>query len=155
AVSLARPSATYAALWHTRGGLLPLLQARHCGVLTLAATSDKVRADYAALVAVRQDLSRLQSASPKDDRARKDRDHQLLALNDEQDRLERPLAAAVPAFRHLRELADKGPDDLAQQLPTNAAFVDFIRYTHGEKGKAIGKRYVAFVLLPGQEAKLV
>jgi tetratricopeptide (TPR) repeat protein len=155
AVSLASPPASYAAVWHSRGGVLPLLQARHRGVLALALTSDQVRPDYARLVAVRQDLSRLQRAFPTDDQARKARDERLVGLNDEQDRLERRLAAAMPAFRHLQALADKGPADLAQHLRKDAAFVDFLRYTHWEKTKALAGRYVAFVLLPGQEAKLV
>jgi CHAT domain-containing protein len=40
-------------------------------------------------------------------------------------------------------------------LPTNAVFVDFFRYLHREKGKAVGLRYVAFVLPPGQQAKFL
>src|SRR5262249_7376973 len=61
----------------------------------------------------------------------------------------------VPAFQRLRELADKGPSDLAQALPQSAAFVDFFRYYHWEKGKFIERRYVAFVVLPGQGAQFV
>jgi tetratricopeptide (TPR) repeat protein len=155
AVHLARPPAAYAAVWHTRGGVLPLLQARHRGVLAVALTSDQVRQDYAQLLAVRQQLSRWQRSLPRDDQGRKARDEQLVRLNDEQDRLERRLAAALPAFRRLRDLADKGPAALARHLPRNAAFVDFLHYTHREKDKVLGERYIAFVLLPGKEARLV
>ena len=155
AVSAPASSSTYACLWHTRGGLLPLLQARHQGVLALARTSDTVRAEYSKLVSVRQQISYLQNAFPKDEPVRTNRDRQLIDLNNEQDRLERQLAAALPAFQHLRELAPKGPADLAQHLPQDAAFVDFIRYTHAEKGKLVGRRYVAFVVLPGKAAQLI
>ena len=155
AVRMPASSSTYAYLWHARGSLLPLLQARHRAVLALARTSDSVRTDYGKLVSVRQQISRLQQAFPNNDQARMDCDRRLVDLNNEQDRLESQLAAALPAFQHLRELAHKGPADLAQYLPQDAALVDFIRYRHWEKDKYIGRRYVAFVLVPGKEAKLV
>src|SRR5207245_9634043 len=53
-------------------------------------------------------------------------------------------------------LGDKGPADLAKELPKNAAFVDFIRYNHwNNQHKIDGQRYVAFVVLPGKDAKLI
>jgi tetratricopeptide (TPR) repeat protein/CHAT domain-containing protein len=156
AVKLSPSSSTYNPLWPTRGGLLPLLQARHHSVLALSLTSGQVRDDYAKLVSVRQQISRWQSQFPKDEEARKERDKQLAKLNDQQDQLERKLAAAVPALKHLQELADKGPADLAKALPKHSAFIDCFRYWHGgERRRIRGLRYIAFVVLPGKEAIFV
>jgi CHAT domain-containing protein/tetratricopeptide (TPR) repeat protein len=156
AVKLSPSSSTYKQLWPTRGGLLPLLQARHQSVLALSLTSGQVRDDYAKLVSVRQQISRWQSHFPKEEITRKERDQQLANLNDEQDQLERKLAAAVPALKHLQELADKGPADLAKALPKHSAFVDCFRYWHSTEHRRLrGLRYIAFVVLPGKEAMFV
>jgi CHAT domain-containing protein/Tfp pilus assembly protein PilF len=142
----------YGSLWHGRGDILTLLQARHQQILVLKGRSEK---DYNDLIEVRRKLTRLQSNLPTDANGRKDRDERLAKLTDEQDRLERKLAAALPEFKHLTELADKGPADLARELPTNAAFVDLIRYNVSKKTKFAGRSYVAFVLLPGKDAQLI
>ncbi len=155
AVNLAPSAAGYAPLWYTRGEMLPLLQARHQGVLAQLAGSAEVRKDYEDLIVVRQQISRLQSELPKDEKALKDRDKQFVDRNEEQDKLERKLAAGLPEFKRLLDMAEKGPADLAKELAKNAAFVDFIRYAHYEKSKFSEWRYVAFVVLPGQEPKLV
>jgi CHAT domain-containing protein len=156
AAKLSASSSTYKPLWHSRGGLLPLLQARHQSVLALTLASGKARDDYAKLIAVRQQISRWQSQFPQDETARQERDQQLADLNDEQDQLERKLAAAVPALKQLQELADKGPADLAKALPKNSAFVDFFRYKHRiEERRLNGLRYIAFVVLPDKEAIVV
>src|SRR5262249_20752260 len=144
----------YAAVWHSRGDLLPLLQARHQQTLLLKTRSDQ---EYDELIAIRQQLARLQGDSPKDPDKLKQRDEALSKLTDQQDRLERKLYAALRELKQLKELPDKGPADLARELPKNAAFVDLIRYNHwNKKDKIDGQRYVAFVLLPGgQDAKLI
>jgi CHAT domain-containing protein/tetratricopeptide (TPR) repeat protein len=147
--------ALYGPLWQTRGGLLPLLQARHQAVLARVAASADARKDYDDLVAVRRKIGRLQGTFPRNDRELKARDKDLADLNDEQDRLERRLASQLPEFKRLRELAEKGPADLARRLPPGSAFVDFIRYTQLEKAKSVGRRYVAFVVLPGRDALFV
>jgi CHAT domain-containing protein len=146
---------SFGALWSSRGGILPLLQARHQSISSLTRTSDEVQRDYRELVSVRQALSRLQTELPRDAAAVKARDERLTKLNDDQDRLERALAAALPSFKHLNELAEKGPADLAKKLPKNTAFVDFIRFVNREKGKGNGQRYVAFVVLPDQDVKFL
>src|SRR5262249_37399823 len=146
------PSTTfYGPLWPTRGGLLPLLQARHQAVLARLAASPEARKHYDDLITARQKISRLQAAFPRDERVIKARDKQLAELNDEQDRLERLLAQDLPEYKRLLATDQKGPADLARALPPDAAFVDFIRYLHWEKGKATGQRYVAFVVAPGKE----
>jgi len=152
---LAASAAAYDPLWHTRGDLLPLLQARHQGVLAQLDQSPGVRKDYDALVAVRRQIGRLQNEFANDPSGLKTRDQRLANLNDEQDRLENKLAAGLPEFKHLKELAAKGAADLARALPKDAAFVDVIRYTQWEKGKSTGRRYVAFMLLPGQAPKFI
>jgi CHAT domain-containing protein/Tfp pilus assembly protein PilF len=147
--------ATYEAVWHSRGDVLPLLQARHRQMLALTRGSAEAAADFRILVVVRQQLAGLQNALPKDPEALGERDKQLSRLTDEQDRLERKLAAALPEFQHLRELADKGPADLAKALPRDAAFVDLVRYNVCNKDKWDGRRYAAFVLQSGKEAKVI
>jgi CHAT domain-containing protein/tetratricopeptide (TPR) repeat protein len=154
-VRLSPSAVNYDPLWHTRGGMLPLLQARHQGILAQLAESTAVRKDYDELVTVRQKISRLQSEFPKDETGLKDRDKQLAGLNNDQDRLERKLAAGLPEFKRLQEMAEKGPADLARELPKDAAFVDFIPYWHREKGKWTRVRFVAFVVLPGKDAKFL
>jgi CHAT domain-containing protein len=52
-------------------------------------------------------------------------------------------------------MAEKRPADLARALPRDAAFIDFVRYRHWEKGKYTGQRYVAFVVVPGRDAAFV
>jgi tetratricopeptide (TPR) repeat protein/CHAT domain-containing protein len=155
ALQLSPPAVSYELLWHTRGGLLPLLQARHQAILVRLAGSAEVRQDYDQLVAVRRQISRLQKESPREGKALEARDKELTDLNDEQDRLERRLTGGLPQLKRLEELARKGPADLAAALPKDAAFVDFFRYSGFEKDKAVGRRYLAFVVLPGQEATLV
>jgi CHAT domain-containing protein/tetratricopeptide (TPR) repeat protein len=155
AVQSSPPAVRYDLLWHTRGELLPLLQARHQAILAQLAESADVRRDYEKLSAVRRRISRLQSASPEEETALQARDKELTDLNDEQDRLERRLAAGLPPFQRLRGLAAKGPADLAAELPKESAFVDFYRHIEYEKEKAVGRRYLAFVVCPGREAKPV
>ena len=146
----------YSVLWSARGGILPLLQARHQSITALTGTSNEVTQIYEELVKKRQELGHLQSELPQDAQALKARDQKLASLNDEQDRLERKLAAVLPEFKHLKDLEEKGPADLARELPKNAAFVDFIRYrVRNQKNKFAAQRYVAFVLLPGQEPKFL
>jgi CHAT domain-containing protein/Tfp pilus assembly protein PilF len=152
AARLPPSAALYGPLWPARGGLLPLLQARHRAVLAQLAASLDARKDYADLVAVRQQISRLQVEAPKDEVRRKARDQELADLNDRQDRLERRLAERLPAFQRLEKMSAKGPADLARALARDAAFVDLLRYTHWEKGKSTGQRYGAFVMVPGRDA---
>ncbi|HEX5270062.1 MAG TPA: CHAT domain-containing protein [Gemmataceae bacterium] len=145
-------AALYPPLWHLRGGVLPLLQARHRAVLARLATSADDRKTYADLVAVRGKISRLQADSPADEKRQNERDRALAALDEEQDRLERKLAKDLPAFRRLQGLAEKGPAELSRALPDGGAFVDLIRYTHWQKGRPVGRRYGAFVVVPGRDA---
>jgi CHAT domain-containing protein len=156
-LSVPSSKTNYGSVWHSRGDLLPLLQARHQQLLALTRGGGDAVEDYKDLKKVRRDIARLQGDFPRDAEARKKRDDALAERIDEQDQLERKLAAALPEFQHLQELAEKGPADLARELPTNAAFVDLIRYNlwNNEKYKFVGRRYVAFVLLPGQDAKLI
>ena len=79
---------------------------------SLQQRSGEAARDYARLVEVRQQLARLQIGFPRDAEGIKQRDAALSKLNDEQDRLERQLAATLPEFKHLKEVADKGPADL-------------------------------------------
>jgi CHAT domain-containing protein/Tfp pilus assembly protein PilF len=151
-VSVPLSKTDYGAVWHSRGDILPLLQARHQQILGLKGRSDK---DYNDLIEVRRKLTRLQSDFSNDANRQKYRDEALAKLTDEQDRLERKLAAALPEFQHLKELADRGPVDLAKELPLTAAFVDLIRYDVWNKNKWNSRRYVAFVLLPGKDAKVI
>jgi tetratricopeptide (TPR) repeat protein len=151
-LSVASSTTNYGSLWHSRGDILPLLQARHQQMLVLKGRSDQ---DYRDLIDVRRKLTRLQSDFPKDANGLKEHDEALAKLTDEQDRLERKLAAALPEFKHLNELADKGPADIASELPKTTAFVDLIRYNVWNKTKFDGRRYVAFVLLPGKDPKLL
>jgi tetratricopeptide (TPR) repeat protein len=146
---------SYRVLWSSRGDILPLLQARHQSIAALTRQPGMVKQDYDELVLVRQKISRLQSDFPKDAAALKRRDEELANLTDKQDRLERKLASSLPEFKHLKGMAEKSPADLAKQLPKSAAFVDVIRYNHGEKGTFVEQRYVALVVLPGKNAKFL
>ena len=60
------------------------------------------------------EIGRLQAVFPRNAQEFTARDKELADLNDDQDRLERRLTAQLPEFKRLRELADKGPADLAR-----------------------------------------
>src|SRR5262249_19795272 len=79
-------------------------------------------------------------------------------LNDERDRLERELAAAIPILDRWKERDRLGPEDLVKLLPAGSVFVDLLLYTRfeydpqapGAKGEKRTPCYVAFVLAPGK-----
>src|SRR5262249_28951514 len=92
-----------------------------------------------------------------------DRDQLLAALADERDRLERHLAAAVPALRRWRERAALGADDLRRALPAGTVCIDLLAYRR-DRADPMPKTegippwvpsYVAFVVAAGQPVRRV
>ncbi len=65
------------------------------------------------------------------------------------ERLEADLAKRSESFTREREAAATGPDEILQNLPANAALVEFVRYDHRESMKRFESRYLAVVLRQG------
>src|SRR5204862_7851972 len=84
-------------------------------------------------------------------------------LGDERDRLERELAAALPALERWRQRDRLGPEVLSGLLPPEAAFIDFLSYMRfqqdpakkGEAGETRIDHYAAFVLAPGRPSQRI
>ncbi len=121
-------------------------------LLRAAAEADPAtRREVEALVAVRQDLARLilAPARPGDD----DRAQLLKDLSDQKERLEKKLAALLPASD--RETPPY--TDLANRLPDHAVFVDLYWYKDWDaKTRKLDQgHYAAFVLRKGQAVRRV
>ncbi len=148
----------YAAVWASRGALARTMQARRQALLL---ARDPAARDLARrLTATRQALARLLlSPAP----ARPGQEDLVRTLSERKARLERDLAASLPAFRALRERARRTPAELVRRLPAGAAFIDLLAYvrmahdaaTPGGKGQRWTRCYVAFVLAPGQPIRRV
>src|SRR5690606_16904326 len=125
-------TSTYALVGGWKGLLLRALRRQ----TTLAALAeDPAHAD---------DVARLQALRAPVAAAYRNGDPALADLTEEQERLERSLAAALPA-RADDAWRTHGPAGLADAPPEAAAPVDLSRFGYWEDGWFTGWRYVAFV----------
>lgn len=146
AVSLpGKEASSYEAIWPARVLLLRLLFGRHESARVALLKSAEARHTWQELAVVRRQMSWLM-IEPDNDPA--DRDKALEKLNREQIRLEQTMVKLLPELEERKQLAQLGPKDLASMLPTQSAFLDFVRYYHVSNGKFLGWRYLAFVLTP-------
>ena len=123
---------TYAAIWRSKGRILQLLQHRHRAA---QAGSETIRKQWDALADVRQTIGRILTQPIAD---LKKRDQYLSNLIERRDKLERDLAGTIPEIERTKKLAKVEVNDFVSMLPKKSAFVDFYRYSYGEKGKFQG-----------------
>jgi len=142
----ADPAAQYPVLWRGKSALARALTRRRRLLRAAVAADGDARKDFQKLMGVRQELARLilAPARPGDD----DRAQLLRDLSEQKERLEKKLAALLPASD--RETPPY--TDLADRLPEHAAFVDLYRYADWDF-KAVkwgDAHYAAFVLQKGR-----
>jgi CHAT domain-containing protein len=151
-VTLRRPGRdeeAYAAVWDGKGAVARLLRRRRQAFLLDRAreTRDLAR----ELTATRQALARL-LLTPADQQA--GLGGRVRTLSEQKERLEKELAARLPAFAALQDSARRRPADLRQQLPAGTVFIDLVRYRRLEQkplppeagGNRFTECYTAFVL---------
>src|SRR5262249_28613040 len=145
-------SNVYANVWESKAYLARILERRQQAKRLAGATSKDIQKKWDDLIDKRRTLSFLLLNAGKD---AKFRDEQLRALTDAIEKLEQELATLVPALERNRDLARRGPDDLARALPAQSAFIEFVLYQrtggayHGERS------YLAFVVLPNNEVNRI
>jgi CHAT domain-containing protein/Tfp pilus assembly protein PilF len=145
-------AASYLPFWHDRGAVFRLLLRRHESAQVARLSSPEANRKWLQLADVRRRVSRLLVEPGKDPAAR---DRLLEKLETEQQHLERDLARLLPELDGHKQLATLLPRDLAARLPSRSAFVDLVRYSHFEKAKFTGFRYVAFVVAGDQPLRRV
>jgi CHAT domain-containing protein/tetratricopeptide (TPR) repeat protein len=143
----------YAEVWATKAALGRVFEQRH--LAARAATDPKAAALLADLAATRRFRADLLFAPTiADPEVRKRRNVILEGLADKVARLERDLRPLLPAVDRTEKLAKATPADLQKALPSDAAFVDFLRYTRfeydprrpGQDGEKQTASYLAFVV---------
>jgi tetratricopeptide (TPR) repeat protein len=148
----------YAAVWGTKAAITRVLEGRH--LAARAAQNSKSREAWLDLADTRRQLARLLLQPARD---REDRDKEVNRLTARKEKLERDLAALLPALRRQQELDRLGPEELGKRLPAGAAFLDFTRYRAvdfdpkkpGHEGTTATLSYAAFVLVRGRAVKRV
>jgi CHAT domain-containing protein/tetratricopeptide (TPR) repeat protein len=138
-------AASYAALWASKGTILPLLERRHEAAVRGA--DPESREAFRRLTEVRRQTAHLIS-NPLRNRAEQDR--RLAALADEQASLERRLARSGDGPR--RSVA---PNDLMAALAPDAVFVDIVRYSQVSGGRFSGRGYLAYVIARGPDIRRI
>jgi CHAT domain-containing protein/Tfp pilus assembly protein PilF len=89
-----------------------------------------------------------------------DRERQVRKLTEETDQIERDLARVLPAIASRRKQESLGPADLANALPQDSVFVDFLEYYRfardaqksGRDAEIHSRHFVAFVIAPKKPA---
>src|SRR5262249_39101283 len=142
-LGLRTPPVAYTHVWASKAAVTRVLQARHAAARAASSESPEVKAAWEELVRRRGRLT-YQLHHPGKDLAAHDRKVRQLTQRSEE--LERLIGKALPELPRLKELDQLGPTDLAAALPGDTTFIDLIRYTHYEKAKPQGLRYVAFVV---------
>ncbi|GEM_PF-832942 len=140
-------TSSYSVVWAEKGTVQRLLARRHLAASVQRQQSAEVRQQFARLTELRRETGRLLNQPGRDLAAR---DKRLVELRDEQELLERDLAKQVPVLDRDKNLAKLQPSDLRALLPTQTVLLDFVRYSHDEKGRYVGERYLAFVLAKDQ-----
>jgi CHAT domain-containing protein/Tfp pilus assembly protein PilF len=153
-----RDAAAYEVVWQSRGALARWLSQRRLAAL---AAADPRGRDLARQLAEKRRLLAallLAGGALNADQAKRVR-----LLSEEKERLEKELAATLPAFAQALETARSSPRELLQHLPEGTAYVDLLRYVHfshdpqkpGRAGERQTRSYVAFVLAAGGAARRV
>ena len=143
----------YDELWQRKALLSRILERRHLDLL--ASKDPQAHKLGRELTAARQRLAHLLLAPARDFREHTRRLNQLTEEKEDlEKRLVRQLRLAAPPPK-----VPPAAQALADVLPAKTAFVDVIRYTDfeqdqarpGKQGERMLRRYVAFVLTPGQK----
>lgn len=143
-------ASTYQIAWESRAPITRVLEMRHAA--SLLAGSENA-GGLQSLRNLRRKTERLlQDAKLAAD----ERDKALAELADEQDRLERRLASAIPELKRWRQRDSITPVQLAKALPETSVFIDLQSYFRFERGvpwagagkPQIPRHYVAFVTAP-------
>jgi CHAT domain-containing protein len=146
----------YAYVW-LRRGLIQQIIAKRQHRLQEMANAD-VRQRYGHYQDTRRSLARLILA-PADSNSKRlaAKRKRIEELNEEKERLERQLAAELPAFRRQLQSERRPHTDLTAHLPANTVFVDLLHYSYfeqdpkvrGKAGKHRTDTYAAFLVRPG------
>jgi CHAT domain-containing protein/Tfp pilus assembly protein PilF len=147
----AKPAEQYPVLWQGKSALARGLQRRRRLLRAAADADEATRRKVQTLIGVRQDLARLVLAPARPGDA--DRAQVMQDLTDKKERLEKELAALLPA-------SDRGAlpyTNLADRLPDHAAFIDLYRYSDldPKTRKWDDGHYAAFVLRKGRPIRRV
>jgi len=138
----AKPSEQYPVLWQGKSALARSLQHRRRLLHAAADADDATRQRVQTLIGVRQDLARLVLAPARPGDA--DRAQLVQDLTDKKERLEKELAALLPAS----DRKTLPYTELADRLPERAAFIDLYRYVDWDNKtrKWDDGHYAVFVL---------
>jgi len=147
----AKPAESYSVLWQGKSALARGLQRRRRLLHAAAAADEATRRKVQTLVSVRQELARLVLVPLRPNEA--DRAQVVQDLTDKKERLEKELAALLPA-------SDRGTflfTDLADHLAEHAVFIDLYRYADWDNKtqKWADSHYAAFLLRKGQPIRRV
>ena len=145
------PSEQYPVLWQNKSALARGLQRRR-RLLRVAADADEAtRREVQACIGARQDIARLILAPPRPGDG--NRAQLVQDLTDKKERLEKELAALLPAS----DRAKLPFTELANRLPEGAAFIDLYRYADWDNKtrKWDDGHYAAFVLRKGKPIRRV
>ena len=147
----ADPAEHYPVLWHGKSALARALERRRRLLRDAVTANEEAREDFQKLLEVRQDLASLILAPTR--RGDDDRTQLLKDLSDQKERLEKKLAALLPAS----ERETPPYTDLADRLPAHAAFMDLYWYPiwDAKTHKWGDIHYAAFVLRKGQPIRRV
>jgi CHAT domain-containing protein len=148
----------YAAVWDAKAAVTRVLERRH--LAARAAQDTKSREAWLELADTRRQLAHLLLQPTRD---KEDRDKEVNRLTAHKEKLERDLAALLPALQRLQELDRLSPEELGKRLAAGTAFLDFIRYRAfdfdpekpGRDGVTSTLSYAAFVLVRGRAVKRV
>jgi CHAT domain-containing protein len=153
----ATAEASYAQVWRGKAVLTRLLERRQ-QARVLAGAKAQDLAQRLQDTRVNLSAATLDPNLPPGEQARRIKD-----LTDRKEKLERELAAALPAFEELQARDRRTPRDLLEQLPDKAVFIDFLRVNRltydakaaGKKGMKRQACYLAYVLRKGQPIQRV
>jgi CHAT domain-containing protein/Tfp pilus assembly protein PilF len=146
------------AAWQAHGVVARWLSQRR--LAAVAAADPRGRALAQKLAETRQRLAALLLArGPLSDEQAK----RVRALSEDKERLEKELAAALPAFAQALQATGATPTNLGKRLPEGAVYVDLLRYHRfehdaknpGKSGTRQTPSYVAFVLRRGGAVRRV
>jgi tetratricopeptide (TPR) repeat protein len=147
----ANPAEQYPVLWQSKSALARSLQRRRRLLRAASDADEATRRKVQTLIGVRQELARLVLAPARPGDA--DRAQLVQDLTDKKERLEKELAALLPA-------SDRGIlsyTDLADRLPERAVFIDLSRYRDldPKTRKWADGHYAVFILRKGQPIRRV
>jgi CHAT domain-containing protein len=146
------PAAIYQEVWSSKAALTRVYERRALAARAAAANAAALLDQLNVLHRRRADL--LLASVLTDEATRQKRDADLANYAKEIEALDRKLRPLLPAVERADKLAKATSADLQKVLPTDAAVVDFLRYTlfeqdpkkPGKIGEKRTLRYLAFVL---------